>query len=98
MLWIFLFSDVTWHQDLKFNPLWSRKKNSHFLKLSYSLQIFPPDVQQVVFHWSLSDNKSLQVSGKQKKYNCRLFGDRDETVNHIISNCCKMAKKKKLQA
>ena len=30
-----------------------------------------------------------------KKSKCRLFGDRDETINHIISECSKLAQEYK---
>ena len=29
----------------------------------------------------------------QQNSKCRLFGDRDETINHIISECSKLAQK-----
>ena len=35
----------------------------------------------------------LRIDKTQQNSRCRLCGDRDETINHIISECCKLAQK-----
>ena len=34
-----------------------------------------------------------RIDKTQQNSKCRLCGDRDETINHIISECCKLAQK-----
>ena len=34
-----------------------------------------------------------KIDDMQKNSKCRLYGERDEMVNHIISECSKLAKK-----
>ena len=34
-----------------------------------------------------------RIDKTQQNSNCRLCGDRDETINHIISECSKLAQK-----
>ena len=34
-----------------------------------------------------------RIDNTQQNSKCRLCGDRDETINHIISECCKLAQK-----
>ena len=36
----------------------------------------------------------VRIDKTQKNSKCRLCGDRDETINHIISECSKLAQKK----
>ena len=33
------------------------------------------------------------MTGKQQNSKCRLYADREETINHIISECSKLAQK-----
>ena len=35
----------------------------------------------------------MRIDKMQQNSKCRLFGDRDETINHIISECSKLAQK-----
>ena len=37
--------------------------------------------------------RSDKTQQKKKKSKCRLCGDRDETTNHIISECSKLTQK-----
>ena len=34
-----------------------------------------------------------RIDRTQQNSKCRLCGDRDETINHIISECCKLTQK-----
>ena len=34
------------------------------------------------------------IDNRQQYCKCRLCGDRDEAINHILSECCKLAQKK----
>ena len=36
----------------------------------------------------------VRIDKTQQNSKCRLYGDRDETINHIISECSKLAQKK----
>ena len=35
----------------------------------------------------------MRIDKTQQNSKCRLYGDRDETINHIISECSKLAQK-----
>ena len=35
----------------------------------------------------------IRIDKTQQDRKCRLYGDRGETINHIISKCCKLAQK-----
>ena len=35
----------------------------------------------------------MRIDKTQQNSKCRLCGDRDETINHIISECSKLARK-----
>ena len=36
---------------------------------------------------------TARIHKTQQNSKCRLCSDRDETINHIISECCKLAQK-----
>ena len=38
-------------------------------------------------------NQSKRIDKTQQNSKCRLCGDKDETINHIISDCSKLAQK-----
>ena len=38
-----------------------------------------------------------KIHSSQRNSKCRLYGEREGTVNHIISECCKLAQKKKIR-
>ena len=40
-----------------------------------------------------NNNNKARVDKTQQNSKCRLCGDRDETINHIISECSKLAQK-----
>ena len=40
-----------------------------------------------------SNHIKARIDKTQQNSKCRLCGDRDETINHIISGCCKLAQK-----
>ena len=64
---------------------WLRKDN--FMKQTESLLIATQDNTIRTNHIKATTDKTQQNS------KCRLCGDRDETINHIISECSKLAQK-----
>ena len=64
---------------------WLRK--GHFKSETESLPIAALDHAVRINHVKARIDKTLQNS------KCRLCGDRDETINHIISECSKLAPK-----
>ena len=44
-------------------------------------------------NWKLSYMPLEYTDKMRQKSKCRICGDRDETINHIISECCKLAQK-----
>ena len=69
--------DKTW--------IWLRKRN--FKRETESLLIATQDIAVRTNHIKARIDKTQQNS------KCRLCGDRDETINHIISECSKLAQK-----
>ena len=69
--------DKTW--------IWLRKSN--FMTETESLLIAAQNSAIRTNHIKASMDRTQQNS------KCRLFGDRDETINHIISECSKLAQK-----
>ena len=65
---------------------WLRKGN--FQRETKSLLIAAQDSAIKTYHIKARIDKTQQNS------KCRLCGDRDETINHIISECSKLAQKK----
>ena len=46
--------------------------------------------------WNNNNNNNqikARIDNKQQNCKCRLCGDRDETINHIISECSKLTRK-----
>ena len=43
--------------------------------------------------WCDKDYVQVKINNTQKNRKCMLCGDRDETVNHIISECSNLAQK-----
>ena len=64
---------------------WLRKRN--FMRKAESLQIAGQNNAIRTNHIKTRIDKTQQNS------ECRLCGDRDETINHIISECSKLAQK-----
>ena len=64
---------------------WLRKRN--FKREKESLLIATQNNAVRTNHIKARIDKTLQNS------KCRLWGDRDETINHIISECSKLARK-----
>ena len=65
------------------NLAWLRKGN--FKRETESLLIAAQDSTQRTNHIKVRIDKTQQNS------NCRLCGERDETINHMISECSKLA-------
>ena len=63
---------------------WPRKEN--FKKETESLLIAAQDIR--------TNHIIGKIDKTQQNSKCRLCGDRDETINHIISECSKLAQKK----
>ena len=40
-----------------------------------------------------TNHNKARIDKTQQSSKCRLCGDRDETINHLISKCCKLAQK-----
>ena len=40
-----------------------------------------------------TDYVKAKIDKTQQNSKCKLYGDRDETINHIISECCRLAQK-----
>ena len=76
-----LINDIS-HQK---NWTWLRKGN--LKRETESLQIVALDNAIKTNH-----NKA-RIDKTQQNSKCRLCGDRDETINHIISECSKLAQK-----
>ena len=64
---------------------WLRKRN--FKRETESLQIAAQDNALITNHIKAIIGKTQQNS------RCRLYSDRDETINHIISECSNLAQK-----
>ena len=41
----------------------------------------------------ITNHIKTTIDKTQQNSRCRLFGDRDETINHMISECSKLAQK-----
>ena len=65
--------------------MWLRKGN--LKRETESLQISAQNNAIITNHIKVRIGKTQQNS------KCRLYGDRDENINHIISECSKLAQK-----
>ena len=71
-----------WHEKI-----WTLLRKGNFKRETESLQIATENNAIRTNHIKASIDKTQQNS------KCRLCGDRDETINHIISECSKLAQK-----
>ena len=65
--------------------MWQRK--GHLKRETESLLITTQNNSIITNHIKVRLDKT------QQKSKCKLCGDREETINHIISECCKLAMK-----
>ena len=67
--------------------IWTWLRNGNLKKETESLLIAAQDNV-------IRTNHTKEIIDKtQQNSKCRLYGDRDETINHIISGCSKLAQK-----
>ena len=84
------------------NQKTSRNHPSYsFVKISQNIEKSPGDLRRIAVsqtpvkdhELALVGKKNLQIITITTVIICRLYGDRDETINHIISECSKLAQK-----
>ena len=66
---------------------WTWRRKGNLKRETESLLIAAPDNDIRTIHIKVRRDKTQQNS------KCRLCGDRDERINHIISECSKLAQK-----
>ena len=73
--------------NISHNKTWTWLRNRNFKREIESLQMAAQNSTIRTNHIKAMTDKT------QKNSKCRLCGDRDETINHIISECSKLAQK-----
>ena len=74
--------------NISHEKTWTWLRKSNFKRKTESLLIAAQNNAIRINHIKARIDKTQQNS------ECRLFGDRDETINHMISECSKLAQKK----
>ena len=69
--------------DISHGKSWTWQRKWNFLRETESLQNSPIRTSHI----------KVRIEKPQQNSKCRLYDDRDETINHIISECCKLAQK-----
>ena len=73
--------------NISHDKTWTSLRKGNFMRETESLLIAAQDNAVRINHIKARIDKTQQNS------KCRLWGDRDETINHIISGCSKLAQK-----
>ena len=73
--------------NISHDKTWTWLRKGNFKRETESLLI-------ATQHCALRTNHiKARIDKTQQNSKCRLCGDRDETINHIISECCKLAQR-----
>ena len=73
--------------NISHDKIWTCLKKGNFKRKTESLLIAAQDND------IRSNHIKARINKMQQNNKCRLCGDRDETINHIISECSKIAQK-----
>ena len=73
--------------NISHEKIWTWLRKGNFKRETESLQIAAQN------NAVRTNHIKVRIDQTQQKSKCRLCGDRDETINHIINECSKLAQK-----
>ena len=83
-----LYGHFKWlTSDISHKKIWTWLRKGNFKKETESLQIATQN------NTIRTNHIKVRIDKTQPNSRCRLWDDRDETINHIISKCSKLAQK-----